>query len=145
MMGCALALLRSYPELADWLRTVLSPSRPILWAGLIIIGSIAWTTSEAAFLYRTLCYFATAAIINYMLDHPGGALGRLLQQPILVRLGVLSYSLYIWQQLITLRWNASAHPWITAPMAFGILFGIASFSYYAIEKPFISLRARLHY
>ena len=144
MVGCALALLRSDPELGDWLMSVLSPRQPALWIAGFMMAAAVWMTSGVAFMYKPLCYLATAAIINHVLDRPDGALGRLLQSPILIQLGLVSYSLYIWQQLVTLHWDASAHPWSTAPIAFAILFGIASFSYYVIERPFIALRARLH-
>lgn len=144
MFGCALALLRSDPELSEWLKSFFSPRGSGLWMAGLIMAALVWMTSGIAFLYKPLCYLATAAIMDYLLDSPDGALGRLLRNPLLIRLGLLSYSLYIWQQLVTLHWNASVHPWSTAPIAFGVLFGIASFSYYIIEKPFITLRARLH-
>ncbi|HJU10060.1 MAG TPA: hypothetical protein VJ728_04245, partial [Candidatus Binataceae bacterium] len=143
-VGCALALLRSDPELGDWLKSVLSLRRPALWIGISATIATAWMTSGITFLYRPLCYIATAGVMNYVLKDPDGALGRLLQRPVLIHLGLISYSLYIWQQLVTLEWDAGPHPWLTAPLAFGILFAVASFSYYVIEKPFIALRARLH-
>lgn len=58
------------------------------------------------------------------------------------RVGVLSYSIYIWQQAIWILW-----PKILLPVWFlwiPMVFGIAWISYEFLEKPFLALRAKFH-
>jgi peptidoglycan/LPS O-acetylase OafA/YrhL len=62
--------------------------------------------------------------------------------------GRLSYSIYIWQQVILIPKEAPVFPeswamvrWIsTFPQNLVFVFAIAAFSYYCIEKPFLSLK-----
>ncbi len=65
---------------------------------------------------------------------------RVLNLGWMVKIGILSYSIYIWQQLIWMLWPASLGKiwflWI--PTAFGI----AWVSYEFLEKPFFTLRAK---
>ena len=64
----------------------------------------------------------------------------LLAHPILIRLGTLSYSLYLWQQPILMNngWND------TLPFAarLALLLASASASYHLIERPFLRLKDR---
>ena len=69
-------------------------------------------------------------------------LGRLLNWKPLAFCGVLSYSLYIWQQLFL---NRDSGAWLNAfPQNLGCAVGAALFSYFALEKPLLTLRRRLH-
>jgi peptidoglycan/LPS O-acetylase OafA/YrhL len=55
-------------------------------------------------------------------------------------IGVLSYSLYLWQQLFL---NGASSAWINAfPQNLILAFCAAVASHYLIEKPFLSLRDR---
>jgi peptidoglycan/LPS O-acetylase OafA/YrhL len=68
-------------------------------------------------------------------------LGRLLNWRPVVFIGVLSYSLYVWQQLFLNR-NSSA--WVNAfPQNLILAVGAALGSYLLIEKPLLGLRGRL--
>jgi peptidoglycan/LPS O-acetylase OafA/YrhL len=56
--------------------------------------------------------------------------------------GALSYSLYIWQQLFLDRDSGA---WLNAfPQNLGCAIGAALVSYFALEKPLMTLRRRLH-
>lgn len=68
-----------------------------------------------------------------------------LNQPLVVKVGVLSYSLYIWQQLFCGPvYVFSAHPgwWNFFPFCIGAAFVVALISYYGFELPLVRLRAR---
>jgi peptidoglycan/LPS O-acetylase OafA/YrhL len=54
--------------------------------------------------------------------------------------GVLSYSLYLWQQPFVDRY--SHHLWNRFPINIALAFLVALASYYLIEKPFLNLRYR---
>ena len=55
-----------------------------------------------------------------------------------VKVGILSYSLYIWQQLVFLFWPVPKFWFLALPMTFVA----AWISYNFLEKPFLSLRSR---
>jgi peptidoglycan/LPS O-acetylase OafA/YrhL len=66
--------------------------------------------------------------------------GRLLNSKALVFLGVLSYSLYLWQQIFV---NHESQAWIASfPLNLFLAFGAAMLCHYCIEKPFLALRNR---
>jgi peptidoglycan/LPS O-acetylase OafA/YrhL len=56
-------------------------------------------------------------------------------------IGLLSYSLYLWQQLFL---NRNSTAWVHAfPVNIILVVACASASYYALEKPLMRLRKRL--
>jgi peptidoglycan/LPS O-acetylase OafA/YrhL len=63
---------------------------------------------------------------------------RILNHQWMVKIGVLSYSLYIWQQLVFCLWPFSKLWFLSLPAAFMP----AWLSYVFLEKPFFSLRAK---
>jgi peptidoglycan/LPS O-acetylase OafA/YrhL len=56
----------------------------------------------------------------------------------LVKIGVLSYSLYIWQELVYLLWPLPSLWFLSFPATFAA--GLLSYNF--LEKPFLSLRAK---
>ncbi|MEZ2333995.1 acyltransferase family protein [Mucilaginibacter sp. RCC_168] len=65
---------------------------------------------------------------------------RILNNKILVQIGVLSYSLYIWQQLFLTDLN---NFWVNKfPQNLAIVFIVGFLSYYIIEKPILKLKNR---
>ena len=71
---------------------------------------------------------------------PNWGLYRILNFKWMNRIGVLSYSLYIWQEIVWVMWPASLRAvwffWIP------VTFGISWISYEFLEKPFLTLRAK---
>ncbi len=63
---------------------------------------------------------------------------RLLNHPWMVQIGILSYSLYIWQQLVFVLWPVPGLWFLTVP----VTFVAAWFSFHFLEKPFFSLRSQ---
>jgi len=64
-----------------------------------------------------------------------------LNNKILIHIGVLSYSLYVWQQLFLTPKHQTA--WGFFPVNFICCYFIALVSYHCIEKPFLKLRDRI--
>ena len=64
---------------------------------------------------------------------------KILNHRWLVGIGILSYSLYIWQQLIFVLWPFP-QLWF---LAFPMTFVAAWLSYNLLEKPFFALRSKL--
>jgi peptidoglycan/LPS O-acetylase OafA/YrhL len=68
-----------------------------------------------------------------------GRIARLLNARMLVFIGTISYSLYIWQQLFVQQASPSALGTIARLAA---IFTVAISAHYAIEKPFLRLKDR---
>jgi len=80
------------------------------------------------------------ALMWFALTRPTGFWGRLLNHPLAVTIGVLSYSAYLWHLLLCER----APAWMGAfPQNLVFIFAAAWLSYRVIEKPFLSLKDRL--
>jgi peptidoglycan/LPS O-acetylase OafA/YrhL len=141
--GCLLALLNE-----DELRR-LSVS-PLLFAVScflpIFINSLQYHVPSRYFVvFGTLgqtamnCFIAAA--VYYLVQNPGGFSGRLLNSRPLVWVGLISYSLYLWQQPFL---NMEVSSWITAfPVNLLAAFLAAAVSYYLVETPILNLRKRL--
>ena len=85
----------------------------------------------------TMLHFGIALSIQHVMVRPYSILnGRFV-----VWLGVISYSLYLWQQPYLDRHSTAI--WSAFPINLILAFACAAISHYAVEKPF--LRAREHW
>jgi peptidoglycan/LPS O-acetylase OafA/YrhL len=137
-VGCLLAILRDRLwENSVYRKFVSSPLSllPLLTAILLIaVEQNKGVVYYAAAL--SLLNFGIAIALDRYMRLPGSMIGRLLNLAPIVWLGFLSYSLYLWQQIIA---------WAPIPTSLKLLFmlGCATISYYAIETPFQRLRRRI--
>jgi peptidoglycan/LPS O-acetylase OafA/YrhL len=82
-----------------------------------------------------------ALLLIWFVCRPEGTTGRLLNTPVMVHVGLISFSLYLWQQLFI---NEKTIPLLRhVPMCLVCSFALAEFSYWLVERPF--LRAREHW
>jgi peptidoglycan/LPS O-acetylase OafA/YrhL len=84
-----------------------------------------------------LCLVVTAAV-----SFPGTLLFRFLNWRPLVFVGVLSYSLYVWNNLFL--YSAGRWPANQFPLNFLCVGGMALASHYLVERPFLKLKNHLH-
>jgi peptidoglycan/LPS O-acetylase OafA/YrhL len=142
--GCVLALARDRLEASARYRRLLDArwfwAIPIACAALTVITR-PWFGLGIA---MTLANAGIALAVHRCITRPFGAVGAFLEHPAVVRIGVLSYSLYLWQQLFL---NRHAGAWLNAfPVNIALAFAAAALSYIAIERPFLriseALRAR---
>ena len=106
---------------------------PLLTAQFL--GSYLMTIGRSLEL-AAICLIITAAI-----SFPGTWLYKILNWRPLAWLGVLSYSLYVWNNLFLYsagRWTVNQFPF-----NYLCLFATAIASHYLIEKPFLNLKDRL--
>lgn len=79
----------------------------------------------------------------WLVRHPESAAGRLLNSPIHTQVGVMFYSIYIWQMLF-LDQHAS---WFKNQLwpAFIAIAGCSAASDYLVEQPALRLRSRIRF
>jgi len=69
-------------------------------------------------------------------------ISAILNSKVLVQIGILSYSLYVWQELFLFS-NRKFHFWFNQfPLNIFLVFAIAFISYYLIERPILHLKKR---
>jgi peptidoglycan/LPS O-acetylase OafA/YrhL len=87
--------------------------------------------------------FGALAVLLWAIRHPASKAGRFLNWTPLAHLGVISYSLYLWQQL----WlsHETATPLWQVPLLLAGAVLCAEASYRFIEAPMLQLRSKLNW
>ncbi|MBK6512764.1 MAG: acyltransferase [Polyangiaceae bacterium] len=87
-----------------------------------------------------------ALVVDRAVSSQSDPLGRLLLHPWLERLGVLSYSLYLWQQVFLRQSYVSGPPAVafvsSLPVSLACALAAGAASYYLVEKPILRRRPR---
>jgi peptidoglycan/LPS O-acetylase OafA/YrhL len=145
LVGCLLALARQHREFEDWHRRVLKGPLVLLLGFAAFYGSplvIASLPKRGAGFYAnainpSLVAISTALIVLYLITRTHSLVARILDHAILRHIGVLSYSLYLWQQMFLLHHLTFYWPgYIYAFLA-------AEASFWLIERPSMRLRGDL--
>jgi peptidoglycan/LPS O-acetylase OafA/YrhL len=161
MIGCAAALVRRRPESTKWLaRLGRAP-----WACALALAASAATLhyygmhrGVLAWCIRLPFHDALVAVfVLVLVQAPTSLPGRALGSPVMAFIGRLSYSMYLWHQFAFSRVSLIAHslrldlasgslPVQVATEAARLLLTIAmaAFSFFAVERPFLRLKGRLH-
>ena len=87
------------------------------------------------FCNPTFVAVASAMIVLYCMTRTDTFLAKALNTRVLTHIGVLSYSLYLWQQMFM---SETAH---VGWLGYGYAFGIAEASYWFVEQPSLRLRS----
>ena len=130
-VGCLLAFIVNT-------RFIVRPAA-VLWTGVavLILDPLLRMTSAREWIFAdSLKALGFSLVLLGVVHRPGSVLYRLLNLPLLSWIGVLSYSLYLWQQLFA---RAPIRPWIGLPA----LLLVSWLSYRYIESPFLLIKGRL--
>jgi peptidoglycan/LPS O-acetylase OafA/YrhL len=147
LVGCVVAMLTTWHML---------PKSPIVklilgWSGFLSLLLIATYLVNAFDVLEKTLYtigFSIFAIANglillQILYAPPRAFLILLQHKLLVWLGKVSYSLYLWHFVaITLMLRVSVPNGIRVLLTIPLAFGLAGFSFYCVERPFLRMKKR---
>jgi peptidoglycan/LPS O-acetylase OafA/YrhL len=139
--GCALAIARDGLEASPRYRRLLDARW--FWAvPLACMAGLAvtrpWISLGAG---MTVANLGIALAVHHCVCHPAGSVGRVLEHPAVVRVGVLSYSLYLWQQLFLDRHSTS---WIKSfPVNLAFACVAAMLSYRLLETPLLRVSEQL--
>jgi peptidoglycan/LPS O-acetylase OafA/YrhL len=142
IIGCLLALTAGS---VSWHRVLPVVRRlwPVYVVFLVLVSPILEDRFEGAYRLTvgwTLEAICVAGIIATITTSGSSLLGRALAWRPLVWIGLISYSLYLWQQLFltALMPAPLSLPWVGIPAAIAC----ATASYWLVEKPFLRLKKR---
>jgi peptidoglycan/LPS O-acetylase OafA/YrhL len=143
-IGCVFAFMVCGVALPSLNKALTRNSSYTLLGGLLLlaVSTYAHRFGKYAILLGDPIDALAMALIIVALVHTNvqSLIGRALNCKPIVFLGVLSYSLYLWQQLFTSRLPAILRlPWY---VAVGLLLLTAIASHYIIELPFLRLKDR---
>ena len=152
MFGCLVALLQHTPRFEDIYR--LATRRGWLAPAVIVLCSVLTARYQNYFdlpLGYTLNGAAIAVALLWSTRNPSSLAGRILNWKPIVQIGVLSYSIYIWQTLFLHLNNPQVFnplgrfgSWIsTFPGNWLAILIVASLSYYVVEQPALRTRVRV--
>jgi peptidoglycan/LPS O-acetylase OafA/YrhL len=146
--GCLLALLSERERFRQVTHTSDGVAMLLIAVSfaLVVGGYIAGLAISAygMVLEQTVRAVCIAAVIWLTINHFRTAWGRLLDSRPFVVVGVLSYSLYLWQQLFLTHAGGGAVGFMNR-LPYALLFAIAAAvaSHWLIERPFLGLKAQL--
>lgn len=143
-VGCLLALgmeRARFRERIEWVGRRANYLMPLAW--LLLALAIFGIHSGKYYLLisRGLNASLMASIVVMSTQAPDSSWGRFLNWRPMTAIGLLSYSLYLWQPLLMLPEPCHLSI-VPATLA---LIGAALVSHFCVEKPFLSLRGRLRW
>jgi peptidoglycan/LPS O-acetylase OafA/YrhL len=120
----AMAFRYQVPAVAAIFFFVISPLCELKWEGHYLL--------PVGFTLQGICI---TVLMLYAIERWDGRVGRFLNSPAVVWVGVLSYSLYLWQELFVGFGSTETN-------AVGLLFVVpaAAGSYYLVEKPMLKVK-----
>jgi peptidoglycan/LPS O-acetylase OafA/YrhL len=141
LLGCAMAILLTRPQVKDFIFRNFPKEAPLFTATLLILNVIrthAWPAlSTYALIALTL---ASTLVVHEGLAH------KWLNTRLLVWIGTISYSAYVWQELFLVDPPFSPSPLgrlASFPFNLICVFAVSALSFYFIERPAIALGKRL--
>lgn len=148
MFGCLIALLQGYPAFERFYAVATKiwwiPPVAIVLSDFLSLRFQNYWDFPIGF---TVCGIAIAIFLLWCVRNPTSAVGRLLNSRLVAHIGVLSYSIYIWQTLFLNYDNRSLFgPSLkllyTFPFNWLAILIVAELSHRLVEQP--SLRLRNH-
>jgi peptidoglycan/LPS O-acetylase OafA/YrhL len=145
--GVLLGELMLQPRYKAWLQNV-AGRRLILGSAVVFPLIVSPLLAEhlrggySNLIGKSLDLVCICIVITAAVSFPGTFLFRFLNWRPLVFLGILSYSLYVWNNLFL---NSGGH-WLVNrfPLNFLCALGMALASHFLVERPFLKLKDRLH-
>jgi peptidoglycan/LPS O-acetylase OafA/YrhL len=144
MCGCVLAVMRTEPNFDEicrrWLRWELAALAAIVL--FFVSTALFWKYGEVYWLVvgSSLENVCISYLLLYTVQIPNSLAGRVLNLRVMVHIGQISYSLYLWQQVFLTVLNKSLLG--RFPLNLIAALGAAELSWWLIEKPSLALRHR---
>lgn len=141
--GCVFALMHNrLSENASYVRFIRRWAIPVAIVLVACGYGIALVSRPLAYVFGgTFANIGMVLLLQNIIRHPENFVGRICNFKLLAWIGVLSYSLYLWQQPF-LYFGSTA--WVCSfPQNIFFSFAAAIASYFVIEKPFLRLKERM--
>jgi peptidoglycan/LPS O-acetylase OafA/YrhL len=142
MFGSLAALLYDEPRFQRFLEKCYWLRLPALAAIFVIfVSSQLARVGKGSYLLTvgwTIDGCCICLLLLWSIQHESSTMGKLLNCGPIVHLGLISYSLYLWNQLFLTPLNQTVSG--RFPLNFFILFAVAECSYRRVEQPFLRLR-----
>ncbi len=144
LVGCALALHldrrpetpNHFPRLARW------GTHPIWLIPFLASWTLYCEVPALWSVYLTVQTVLVCGLVFHVIAFPDSVVASLLRRRWLRFVGLISYSLYLWQQLFLV---VSVPDWgfiRQLPFCLFISGGVAVLSYFLVERPFLNLKRR---
>jgi peptidoglycan/LPS O-acetylase OafA/YrhL len=137
MFGCLLALLWQNDRFNRTLRTWMTPwsaAAALLFLLFDPVLELRFRSGYALLAGMTLDGISICVITLYVVRQPWALPARILNLPLLRHIGIISYSLYLWQSVLCIEGAR------LAPFNLVAIVICAEISYWAIERPSLRLR-----
>ena len=144
MFGCLLALICDEGQFREIRNKLLTPK--VIVSSLVFlfgISSILDVEFKGAYMLTlgfSLEGLAITLLLWWCVRNAESKIGRMLNSRLFVHIGILSYSLYLWQQPFSNPDNSSVLG--RFPLNLALIFLCAEGSYRIIETPFLSIRRK---
>lgn len=139
--GCLLAMVKDWLERQSAYLRLFRPAPSLTILGLVLLTNRYMPYTIVAAFGTTIINASIAVLIHRCVNCPSDRMGRFLNWRPFAFIGMLSYSLYVWQQLFL---NHHSNAWACSfPENLGFAVAAALGSYFLLEKPLLTLRRRL--
>jgi len=141
LLGCALAIWLSSPDRRPVPRSALSAAAAIsvLGLGALFVGT-DWHSEDTLRLWMTFAAVFSTVVLAVVVLAPEHPVSRVLAFTPFVRIGQVSYGIYLWHWPIFMIFNASTLglPWWQTQLVRLVLTGVmATGSYVLVEQRFL--------
>ena len=128
---------------AIWLAALFVLAAPLirLELGIVLSGPLGQHPRIDFFVGFTLRNVLVALCIDRWVSYPSGPVGRVLNSRPFIFVGLISYSIYLWQQRFLNRYATSLPTSFPRNIVLAIAAALAS--YYLVERPALRLRQRI--
>jgi peptidoglycan/LPS O-acetylase OafA/YrhL len=144
MFGCSAALWSNDPRFQLWLKRAFKAKLHIAAAAYIfILNPILGHYGQGKYLLTvglSLESFSIALVMLWLIQNPKTVVGNWLNSKVMVYFGTISYSLYLWQQLLCTSENTTFTHYF--PLSFLCTWAAAELSHRFVEKPFLQIKKR---
>jgi peptidoglycan/LPS O-acetylase OafA/YrhL len=139
--GCLLAKTSGWLEQQGWYLKLFRPFSAAAILALVLLINRYMDYTIVSVVGTSVVHVGIAVLIHRSVYYSEDWVGRFLNWKPIALVGVLSYSLYLWQQLFI---NRHSTAWINAfPQNLVLAVAAALGSYVLLEKPLLKLRHRL--
>lgn len=141
LTGCAAAIIRSMGLWTKRVSRLKSPAYAGFILPLLILFNISWSNHNTFYWVSFLLEFMTAVLILHIVSDEKSMIKKFLTSKPLVWAGSISYGVYLWHDPVFEVMRYFGYSKLSILFSGSIItLGIASVSYYLMEKPLLRLK-----